>query len=158
MLNWLLFLEWGGPVIISMDFQDRNPGLEVEDAPSLLLQNCNKEDPPCPCVHVERLCFEMDKKYTNTKLQLLLSPCVVIARDNLLVRHALTACTLNLKPAGGNILHSFQQMKPASGKYLHSFQEMLACRWKYFAVFLQFSICFSTNEASRWKYFAVFDR
>ena len=52
-----------------------------------ILQNCNKDDPPCPCVHVERLCFEMDKKYTNTKLQLLLSPCVVIARDSLPVMH-----------------------------------------------------------------------
>jgi hypothetical protein len=52
----------------------------------LLFQNCNKEDPPCPCVHVERLCFEMDKKYTNTKLQLLLSPCVLIARDNMTVQ------------------------------------------------------------------------
>ena len=84
-----LVFFWGGPVIISTDFRGRHSGLEVEIAPSLSLQNCNKEDPPCPCVHVERLCFEMDKKYTNTKLQLLLSPCVVIARDNLLVRQAL---------------------------------------------------------------------
>ncbi|XP_076446239.1 bridge-like lipid transfer protein family member 1 isoform X6 [Babylonia areolata] len=53
----------------------------LHDIQAHLVKNCNKDDPPCPCVHVERLCFEMDKKYTNTKLQLLLSPCVLIARD-----------------------------------------------------------------------------
>ncbi|KAK7097228.1 hypothetical protein V1264_004238 [Littorina saxatilis] len=57
--------------------------LTLHDIQAHLVKNCNKDDPPCPSVHVERLCFEMDKKYANTKLQLLLSPCVVIARDNL---------------------------------------------------------------------------
>ena len=46
------------------------------------LQNCNLEDLACPSLHVERLCFEMDKSYEETKLQLLLSPCVLIACDN----------------------------------------------------------------------------
>ena len=45
-------------------------------------QNCNMEDVPCPSVYVERVGFEMDKKYAETKLQVLISPAVLIAKDN----------------------------------------------------------------------------
>lgn len=52
---------------------------------SLKLQNCTADGPPCPTAHVERLCFEIDKSFRETKLQLLLSPCVLLAKDTLLV-------------------------------------------------------------------------
>ena len=45
-------------------------------------QHCNEGDPPCPSIFVERLCFEMDKHYTETKLQLMLSPAVIYIRDS----------------------------------------------------------------------------
>ncbi|XP_050415172.1 bridge-like lipid transfer protein family member 1 [Patella vulgata] len=54
----------------------------LHDIQAQLVKNCNVDDVPCPSLHVERLCFEMDKSYRETKLQLLLSPCVLIARDN----------------------------------------------------------------------------
>ena len=41
------------------------------------------EDVPCPSVYVERLGFELDKNYNETKLQVLLSPAVLIAKDNI---------------------------------------------------------------------------
>ena len=39
-------------------------------------------DVPCPSVYVERIGFEMDKSYEETKLQVLISPAVLIAKDN----------------------------------------------------------------------------
>ena len=41
------------------------------------------EDVPCPSVYVERLGFELDKNFNETKLQVLLSPAVLIAKDNI---------------------------------------------------------------------------
>ncbi|ESO89448.1 hypothetical protein LOTGIDRAFT_234295 [Lottia gigantea] len=54
----------------------------LHDIQAQLIKNCNPDDVACPSLHVERLCFEMDKSYEETKLQLLLSPCVLIARDS----------------------------------------------------------------------------
>ena len=48
-------------------------------------KNCAKDGLSCPSAHVERLCFEMDKTFKETKLQLLLSPCVLLAKDCLVV-------------------------------------------------------------------------
>ncbi|XP_065930911.1 bridge-like lipid transfer protein family member 1 isoform X5 [Magallana gigas] len=46
-----------------------------------LVKNCNMDDLPCPSIMLDRLCFEMDKAYKETKLQLLLSPVILIAKD-----------------------------------------------------------------------------
>lgn len=46
-----------------------------------LVKNCNMDDLPCPSIMLDRLCFEMDKAYKETKLQLLLSPAILIAKD-----------------------------------------------------------------------------
>jgi hypothetical protein len=51
----------------------------------IFLQNCNIDDLPCPSIFLERLCFEMDKNYLETKLQLLLSHAVLVAKDTFLV-------------------------------------------------------------------------
>ena len=40
------------------------------------------DDSPCPYLYFERLSFEMDKKYVETKMQLLLSPVSVVLNSN----------------------------------------------------------------------------
>ncbi|XP_036364401.1 transmembrane protein KIAA1109 homolog isoform X4 [Octopus sinensis] len=47
-----------------------------------LIKNCNVDEVPCPCLYVERLGFEMDKSYKETKLQLLISPSLLLSRDS----------------------------------------------------------------------------
>ena len=48
-----------------------------------LIKNCSTSDPnPCPFLLAERLTFEMDKRYRETRLQLVLSP--VILRSGLM--------------------------------------------------------------------------
>lgn len=49
-----------------------------------LLQNCTEKDPPCPVILIERLGFEMKKRFHQTELQLLLSPAVLLVSDNLI--------------------------------------------------------------------------
>ncbi|BFZ14882.1 hypothetical protein BsWGS_17921 [Bradybaena similaris] len=56
----------------------------LHDIQAHLAKNCTADGPPCPTAHVERLCFEIDKSFRETKLQLLLSPCVLLAKDTLL--------------------------------------------------------------------------
>ena len=47
-----------------------------------MIQNCTEADPPCPTICVERFGFEMDKKFHETILQVLLSPIMLIVNDN----------------------------------------------------------------------------
>ncbi|KAH3829887.1 hypothetical protein DPMN_103118, partial [Dreissena polymorpha] len=54
----------------------------LHDIQAHLVKNCNQETVPCPAVYVECLGFEMDKHYSETKLQVLLSPAVLISRDS----------------------------------------------------------------------------
>lgn len=49
---------------------------------SIYLQNCNENDPPCPVVLIERLGFEMKKRFFETELQILVSPSFLISSDN----------------------------------------------------------------------------
>lgn len=60
--------------------------LIMHDLHGHLMKNCfeqdvNGEDPLCPYVYLEKLCFEMDKTYRETKLQLVLSPVIVRTSD-----------------------------------------------------------------------------
>lgn len=60
--------------------------LIMHDLHGHLLKSCfekdvNSEDPLCPYVYLEKLCFEMDKTYRETKLQLVLSPVIVRTSD-----------------------------------------------------------------------------
>ena len=50
------------------------------------MQNVNEDDSPCPCAHVEKVVFELDKKYEGTILQVLVSPAVLVITDNFKVR------------------------------------------------------------------------
>ena len=47
----------------------------------LFSQHCSEDSAPCPSVFMERLAFEMDKKYLETKLQVLVSPAILVVRD-----------------------------------------------------------------------------
>ncbi|CAH1991192.1 unnamed protein product [Acanthoscelides obtectus] len=55
----------------------------MHDIQAHLLKNCTEKDPPCPVILIERLGFEMKKRYDQTELQLLLSPSVLLVSDNL---------------------------------------------------------------------------
>ncbi|XP_052791422.1 bridge-like lipid transfer protein family member 1 isoform X3 [Mya arenaria] len=54
----------------------------LHDIQAHLVKNCNQENVPCPSVYVERVGFEMDKHYRETKLQVLISPALLISRDS----------------------------------------------------------------------------
>ena len=51
--------------------------INIGDLTVHLIKNCLPKDPPCPFVVVEKLAFEMDKNYRETRLQLQLSPVVL---------------------------------------------------------------------------------
>ncbi|XP_059164299.1 bridge-like lipid transfer protein family member 1 [Physella acuta] len=55
----------------------------LHDIQAHLAKSCTADGQPCPSAYVERLCFEMDKSFRETKLQLLLSPCVLLAKDGI---------------------------------------------------------------------------
>lgn len=49
-----------------------------------LMKCCYDTDPTCPCLYFERLSFEMHKTYSETKLQLLISPILLTSTDNII--------------------------------------------------------------------------
>lgn len=58
--------------------------LTIHDIQAHVMKNCNDNDPPCPIVLIERLGFEMVCTYTETKLQVLVSPCFLISHDTII--------------------------------------------------------------------------
>lgn len=78
------------PLELQEDFDERyfRP-LEVDvsvimhDIQAHLLKFCSETDPPCPVILIERFGFEMKKRYEQTELQLLLSPCVLLVSDTI---------------------------------------------------------------------------
>jgi hypothetical protein len=55
----------------------------IHDIQAHLVKNCSENEPPCPVVLIERFGFEMDKRFKETKLQLLLSPSILVSSNNL---------------------------------------------------------------------------
>ena len=55
--------------------------LAMHDINAHLMKSSSPDNEPCPYIYFERLSFEMDKRYTETKMQLLLSPVVLNASD-----------------------------------------------------------------------------
>jgi hypothetical protein len=51
--------------------------ISIGDLHAHLIKNCLPDDPPCPFMTVERLAFEMDKTFRETRLQLQVSPVVL---------------------------------------------------------------------------------
>lgn len=56
--------------------------LTIHDIQAHLMKNCSPTEPPCPIVLIERLGFEMKKRFYETKLQVLVSPAFLISPDN----------------------------------------------------------------------------
>ena len=56
--------------------------INIGDLQAHLIKNCLPDDPPCPFLVVEKLVFEMDKNYRETRLQLQLSPVVLRSCTN----------------------------------------------------------------------------
>ncbi|XP_038111246.1 transmembrane protein KIAA1109 isoform X3 [Culex quinquefasciatus] len=54
----------------------------IHDLQAHVMKNCNENDPPCPVVLIERLGFEMKKRYNETELQVLVSPSFLISADS----------------------------------------------------------------------------
>jgi hypothetical protein len=46
-----------------------------------LVKYCTESEPPCPLICLEKLVFEMDKSFRETRLQLLLSPILLKSAD-----------------------------------------------------------------------------
>lgn len=55
----------------------------IHDIQAHIVKNCSENEPPCPIVLIERFGFEMDKSFRETKLQLLLSPSILVSSNNL---------------------------------------------------------------------------
>ncbi|XP_067623128.1 bridge-like lipid transfer protein family member 1 isoform X11 [Eurosta solidaginis] len=55
--------------------------LIIHDIQAHVMKNCNENDPPCPVVLIERFGFEMNKRYHETTLQVLVSPSYLITSD-----------------------------------------------------------------------------
>ena len=45
------------------------------------MKYCTESEPPCPLICLEKLVFEMDKSFRETRLQLLLSPVLLKSAD-----------------------------------------------------------------------------
>ncbi|XP_074602504.1 transmembrane protein KIAA1109 homolog tweek isoform X2 [Brevipalpus obovatus] len=58
----------------------------LHDIQGHIMKSCDEcsdssDAPPCPYLYLERLTFEMDKRYSETKMQLLLSPLIMDAPE-----------------------------------------------------------------------------
>ncbi|KAJ2953969.1 hypothetical protein O0L34_g1610 [Tuta absoluta] len=62
---------------------DVTVSITLHDIQAHLVKNCSENEPPCPIVLIERFGFEMDKSFKETKLQLLLSPSILVSANNL---------------------------------------------------------------------------
>lgn len=62
---------------------DVSVSIILHDIQAHLVKNCSENEPPCPVVLIERFGFEMDKKFKENKLQLLLSPSILVSANNL---------------------------------------------------------------------------
>ena len=58
--------------------------ITIHDIQVHLVKNCNRDDPPCPIILLERFGFEMKKDCAETQLQVLLSPAVMLLTDNVM--------------------------------------------------------------------------
>ena len=68
--------------VVSNDVREHRPlnvtlDITVHDLQANLVKYCSPNEPPCPFLCVEKLVFEMDKSFRETRLQLLLSPVLL---------------------------------------------------------------------------------
>ncbi|XP_064107529.1 bridge-like lipid transfer protein family member 1 [Macrobrachium nipponense] len=56
--------------------------LDIRNVVGHLIKDCTENDPPCPTVALDRLIFEMKKSYTETQLQVVVSPLILTTSDS----------------------------------------------------------------------------
>ncbi|CAG4943461.1 unnamed protein product [Colias eurytheme] len=62
---------------------DVSVSIIIHDIQAHMVKNCSENEPTCPVILIERFGFEMDKRFRETKLQLLLSPSILISANNM---------------------------------------------------------------------------
>ncbi|XP_069959318.1 bridge-like lipid transfer protein family member 1 isoform X14 [Cherax quadricarinatus] len=55
--------------------------IDIRNVLGHLVKDCTENDPACPTVALDRLVFEMDKRYMETMLQVVVSPLILITSD-----------------------------------------------------------------------------
>ncbi|XP_069163724.1 bridge-like lipid transfer protein family member 1 isoform X17 [Procambarus clarkii] len=55
--------------------------IDIRNVLGHLVKDCTENDPPCPTVALDRLVFEMDKRYLETQLQVVVSPLILTTLD-----------------------------------------------------------------------------
>ncbi|XP_042203884.1 transmembrane protein KIAA1109 homolog isoform X4 [Homarus americanus] len=55
--------------------------LDIRNVLGHLVKDCTENDPPCPSVALDRLVFEMDKRFSETQLQVVVSPLILTTSD-----------------------------------------------------------------------------
>ncbi|KAK4311358.1 hypothetical protein Pmani_017134 [Petrolisthes manimaculis] len=56
--------------------------LDIQNVLGHLLKDCTEQYPPCPTVALDRLIFEMNKRYSETQLQVVVSPLILTTSDD----------------------------------------------------------------------------
>ncbi|KAI1299178.1 putative transmembrane protein [Halotydeus destructor] len=82
------FADQSSPILKPFDGRLYRPlavnlSLAMHDIHAHLMKSCKKDEAPCPYIYLERLAFEMDKGFYETKLQVLLSPLFVNVTDSI---------------------------------------------------------------------------
>ncbi|XP_041971055.1 transmembrane protein KIAA1109 homolog isoform X2 [Aricia agestis] len=80
----------------------------IHDIQAHLVKNCSENEPPCPVVLIERFGFEMDKGFRETKLQLLLSPSILVSSNSPSRSHSNNSNNSSALQQGHLMLSSFQ--------------------------------------------------
>ncbi|XP_071552185.1 bridge-like lipid transfer protein family member 1 isoform X2 [Panulirus ornatus] len=55
--------------------------IDIRNVLGHLVKDCTENDPPCPMVALDRLVFEMNKRYSETQLQVVVSPLILTTSD-----------------------------------------------------------------------------
>ncbi|MPC08090.1 uncharacterized protein E2C01_000665 [Portunus trituberculatus] len=55
--------------------------IDIRNVVGHLVKDCTEGDPPCPTVALDCLIFEMNKRYTETQLQVVVSPLILTTSD-----------------------------------------------------------------------------
>ncbi|XP_050361994.1 transmembrane protein KIAA1109 homolog isoform X3 [Nymphalis io] len=87
---------------------DVSVSIIIHDIQAHLVKNCSENEPPCPVVLIERFGFEMDKSFRETKLQLLLSPSILVSSNNPSRSNSNGINSSNALQQGHLMLSSFQ--------------------------------------------------
>ena len=55
--------------------------IDIRNVRGHLMKDCTDKDPPCPSLQMDGLIFEMNKKFQETQMQVILSPLILTTSD-----------------------------------------------------------------------------